>query len=91
MHAAVLGDDGSDSAPAVTAFASTIEAHHGSGVFTGHGFLLAMREWPGTVAASGVAVVSIEPDGSLGNKQKPVSSQTEFPQLAWSDSSGMLV
>jgi hypothetical protein len=91
VHAAVLADDGTAATPPTTVFASTIEAHHGSGVFTGQSFLLAQREWPGAVQASGVAVVAVHLDGSLGAKQKPVPLQTEFPQLAWSGSAGGVV
>jgi hypothetical protein len=91
VNAAILEDDGTEHAPRAIAFASTIEAPQGSGVFVGDGFLLAQREWPGTVAASGVAVVRIGLDGKVGAKQTPVPRETEYPQLAFTGSEARLV
>jgi hypothetical protein len=60
-----------------------VEAAHGSAVFVGDGFLVAMRAGPVTIAR-------IELDGRVSQTSVPGRPQTEWPRLAWLGSEGAL-
>lgn len=59
-----------------TLFRQPTEAQYGSAVFTGDGWLVAMR-------VDDVEVVRVGTDLSVGPVQRPAGGETEYPQLAW--------
>jgi hypothetical protein len=83
VSAGLLGDDLSVGAPRML-FGSATEFEYGSGVFTGDGFLVAMRDTPG------VGVVRFNLDGTTAGPVYPVGGSNEYPQVGWTGAEGRL-
>jgi hypothetical protein len=84
LHAAVLSPDGTSSTAPLSLF-SQVEAGFGAATWTGEAFLVADR------SDQGVTVARIEQDGTAAGQTFPVSSSTEYPQIAAAGSSIHLV
>lgn len=84
VGAALLDQGGQGRLWSTTLFASVTEPRFGSAVFTGDGFLVAMRE-------NGVTVRRVGLDGQVGPAYASFGTSTEYPQLVWTGSEARVV
>lgn len=76
IHAARVNGQGAISRTRATLFTESTEPEYGSAVFTGDGWLVAMR-------VRDVEVVRLGLDLGVGASRHPAGADTEYPQLAW--------